>query len=72
VSLGTRGTKGGRGAGTADEAGCRDPGPLAGAHGAGQGDGTTQKRVHWVIRAPDGDYGKEFTGQHCLTSPHPR
>jgi hypothetical protein len=55
------------------EVGCQGPGPLAGVYGANQGDGPTQKHVHSVIRTPNGDnYGKEFIGQHCLTSPHHR
>jgi hypothetical protein len=55
------------------EVDCQGPGPLAGAYGAGQGDGPTQKHVHAVIRTPNGnDYGKELLRQHCPTSPHHR
>jgi hypothetical protein len=55
------------------EVDCQGPGPLAGAYGASQGDGPTQKHVHSVIRTPNGnDYGKELLRQHYLTSPHHR
>ena len=55
------------------EVDCQGPGPLAGAYGATQGDGATQKHVHSVIRTPNGnDYGKELIRQHYLTSPHHR
>ena len=55
------------------EVDCQGPGPLAGAYGAKQGDGPTQKHVHSVIRTPNGnDYGKELLRQHYLTSPHHR
>ncbi|MFG2798455.1 DUF3500 domain-containing protein [Streptomyces pseudovenezuelae] len=55
------------------EVDCQGPGPLAGAYGASQGDGPTQKHVHSVIRTPNGnDYGKELIRQHYLTSPHHR
>ncbi|MFJ9005192.1 DUF3500 domain-containing protein [Streptomyces canus] len=53
------------------EVDCQAPGPLAGAYGASQGDGATQKHVHSIIRTPNGnDYGKELLRQHYLTSPH--
>ncbi|MFF3378454.1 DUF3500 domain-containing protein [Streptomyces sp. NPDC002680] len=53
------------------EVDCQAPGPLAGAYGAKQGDGATQKHVHSIIRTPNGnDYGKELLRQHYLTSPH--
>ncbi|MFJ4616973.1 DUF3500 domain-containing protein [Streptomyces sp. NPDC088812] len=55
------------------EVDCQAPGPLAGAYGAQQGDGATQKHVHSVIRTPNGnDYGRELLRQHYLTSPHHR
>ncbi|GHH26577.1 DUF3500 domain-containing protein [Streptomyces lanatus] len=55
------------------EVDCQGPGPLAGAYGATQGDGPTQKHVHSVIRTPNGnDYGRELLRQHYLTSPHHR
>ncbi|GAB7102130.1 DUF3500 domain-containing protein [Streptomyces phaeofaciens JCM 4814] len=55
------------------EVDCQAPGPLAGAYGATQGSGATQKHVHSVIRTPNGnDYGKELLRQHYLTSPHHR
>ncbi|MEZ3179224.1 DUF3500 domain-containing protein [Streptomyces pimonensis] len=55
------------------EVDCQGPGPLAGAYGASQGDGPTQRHVHSVIRTPNGnDYGKELLRQHYLTSPHHR
>lgn len=55
------------------EVDCQAPGPLAGAYGAKQGDGATQKHVHSIIRTPNGnDYGKELLRQHYLTSPHHR
>ncbi|MFJ3664918.1 DUF3500 domain-containing protein [Streptomyces sp. NPDC090106] len=55
------------------EVDCQAPGPLAGAYGATQGDGATQKHVHSVIRTPNGnDYGRELLRQHYLTSPHHR
>ncbi|MGW0585470.1 DUF3500 domain-containing protein, partial [Streptomyces sp. NPDC002920] len=55
------------------EVDCQAPGPLAGAYGAEQGSGATQKHVHSVIRTPNGnDYGKELLRQHYLTSPHHR
>jgi len=50
-----------------------EPGPLAGAYGATQGSGATQKHVHSIIRTPNGnDYGRELLRQHYLTSPHHR
>ncbi|WP_406472468.1 DUF3500 domain-containing protein [Streptomyces sp. NBC_01615] len=53
------------------EVDCQAPGPLAGAYGASQGSGATQKHVHSVIRTPNGnDYGRELLRQHYLTSPH--
>ncbi|MFF3501898.1 DUF3500 domain-containing protein [Streptomyces sp. NPDC003247] len=53
------------------EVDCQAPGPLAGAYGAQQGDGATQKHVHSIIRTPNGnDYGRELLRQHYLTSPH--
>ncbi|WP_200308736.1 DUF3500 domain-containing protein [Streptomyces adelaidensis] len=53
------------------EVDCQGPGPLAGAYGASQGDGPTQKHVHSIVRTPNGnDYGKELLRQHYLTSPH--
>ncbi|MER5756045.1 DUF3500 domain-containing protein [Streptomyces sp. NPDC002088] len=53
------------------EVDCQAPGPLAGAYGATQGSGATQKHVHSIIRTPNGnDYGKELLRQHYLTSPH--
>ncbi|MFI5793005.1 DUF3500 domain-containing protein [Streptomyces sp. NPDC051677] len=53
------------------EVDCQAPGPLAGAYGATQGSGATQKHVHSVVRTPNGnDYGKELLRQHYLTSPH--
>ncbi|MGW1026496.1 DUF3500 domain-containing protein [Streptomyces sp. NPDC002577] len=53
------------------EVDCQAPGPLAGAYGAAQGSGATQKHVHSIIRTPNGnDYGKELLRQHYLTSPH--
>ncbi|MER5182762.1 DUF3500 domain-containing protein [Streptomyces sp. NPDC002896] len=53
------------------EVDCQGPGPLAGAYGATQGSGATQKHVHSIIRTPNGnDYGKELLRQHYLTSPH--
>jgi hypothetical protein len=53
------------------EVDCQAPGPLAGAYGATQGSGPTQKHVHSIIRTPNGnDYGKELLRQHYLTSPH--
>ncbi|MGW2047406.1 DUF3500 domain-containing protein [Streptomyces sp. NPDC001858] len=55
------------------EVDCQAPGPLAGAYGASQGSGATQKHVHSVVRTPNGnDYGKELLRQHYLTSPHHR
>ncbi|WP_133910806.1 DUF3500 domain-containing protein [Streptomyces sp. NBC_00582] len=55
------------------EVDCQAPGPLAGAYGATQGSGATQKHVHSIIRTPNGnDYGKELLRQHYLTSPHHR
>lgn len=55
------------------EVDCQAPGPLAGAYGATQGSGPTQKHVHSIIRTPNGnDYGKELLRQHYLTSPHHR
>ncbi|MDQ0584862.1 DUF3500 domain-containing protein [Streptomyces rishiriensis] len=55
------------------EVDCQGPGPLAGAYGATQGGGATQKHVHSVVRTPNGnDYGKELLRQHYLTSPHHR
>ncbi|WP_416984346.1 DUF3500 domain-containing protein [Streptomyces sp. T028] len=55
------------------EVDCQAPGPLAGAYGATQGSGATQKHVHSVIRTPNGnDYGRELLRQHYLTSPHHR
>ncbi|MFF3201323.1 DUF3500 domain-containing protein [Streptomyces sp. NPDC002962] len=55
------------------EVDCQAPGPLAGAYGATQGSGATQKHVHSVVRTPNGnDYGKELLRQHYLTSPHHR
>lgn len=55
------------------EVDCQAPGPLAGAYGAAQGSGATQKHVHSVVRTPNGnDYGKELLRQHYLTSPHHR
>ncbi|MGW4026979.1 DUF3500 domain-containing protein [Streptomyces sp. NPDC005009] len=55
------------------EVDCQGPGPLAGAYGAAQGDGPTQKHVHSIIRTPNGnDYGKELLRRHYLTSPHHR
>ncbi|MFD7136821.1 DUF3500 domain-containing protein [Streptomyces sp. NPDC059894] len=55
------------------EVDCQAPGPLAGAYGAQQGDGATQKHVHSIIRTPNGnDYGRELLRQHYLTSPHHR
>jgi hypothetical protein len=55
------------------EVDCQAPGPLAGAYGATQGSGPTQKHVHSVIRTPNGnDYGRELLRQHYLTSPHHR
>ncbi|WP_371667485.1 DUF3500 domain-containing protein [Streptomyces sp. NBC_00289] len=55
------------------EVDCQGPGPPAGAYGARQGDGPTQKHVHSVVRTPNGnDYGKELLRQHYLTSPHHR
>lgn len=53
------------------EVDCQAPGPLAGAYGATQGSGATQKHVHSIIRTPNGnDYGRELLRQHYLTSPH--
>ncbi|MES5820537.1 DUF3500 domain-containing protein [Streptomyces sp. RG80] len=53
------------------EVDCQAPGPLAGAYGATQGSGATQKHVHPIIRTPNGnDYGRELLRQHYLTSPH--
>ncbi|MFJ8108195.1 DUF3500 domain-containing protein [Streptomyces sp. NPDC096132] len=53
------------------EVDCQAPGPLAGAYGASQGSGATQKHVHSIVRTPNGnDYGKELLRQHYLTSPH--
>ncbi|MPY58568.1 DUF3500 domain-containing protein [Streptomyces spongiae] len=53
------------------EVDCQAPGPLAGAYGAAQGSGPTQKHVHSIVRTPNGnDYGKELLRQHYLTSPH--
>ncbi|WP_330462167.1 DUF3500 domain-containing protein [Streptomyces sp. NBC_00775] len=53
------------------EVDCQAPGPPAGAYGASQGSGATQKHVHSVIRTPNGnDYGRELLRQHYLTSPH--
>ncbi|WP_329531827.1 DUF3500 domain-containing protein [Streptomyces sp. NBC_01450] len=55
------------------EVDCQAPGPLAGAYGATQGSGATQKHVHSIIRTPNGnDYGRELLRQHYLTSPHHR
>ncbi|MEU9307345.1 DUF3500 domain-containing protein [Streptomyces sp. NPDC048256] len=55
------------------EVDCQAPGPLAGAYGATQGSGATQKHVHSIVRTPNGnDYGKELLRQHYLTSPHHR
>ncbi|MBK3634041.1 DUF3500 domain-containing protein [Streptomyces sp. MBT97] len=55
------------------EVDCQAPGPLAGAYGATQGSGATQKHVHSVVRTPNGnDYGRELLRQHYLTSPHHR
>jgi hypothetical protein len=55
------------------EVDCQAPGPLAGAYGATQGSGATQKHVHSIIRTPNGnDYGKGLLRQHYLTSPHHR
>ncbi|MFJ4841646.1 DUF3500 domain-containing protein [Streptomyces sp. NPDC088746] len=55
------------------EVDCQGPGPLAGAYGAKQGDGATQKHVHSILRTPNGnDYGKELLRQHYLTSAHHR
>jgi hypothetical protein len=40
---------------------------------SGRGSGAPQKRVHSVIRTPNGnDYGRELLRQHYLTSPHHR
>ncbi|WUW92829.1 DUF3500 domain-containing protein [Streptomyces sp. NBC_01451] len=53
------------------EVDCQAPGPLAGAYGATQGSGATQKHVHSILRTPNGnDYGRELLRQHYLTSPH--
>ncbi|WP_327696055.1 DUF3500 domain-containing protein [Streptomyces sp. NBC_00459] len=53
------------------EVDCQAPGPLAGAYGATQGSGATQKHVHSILRTPNGnDYGKELLRQHYLTSSH--
>ncbi|MGW0579921.1 DUF3500 domain-containing protein [Streptomyces sp. NPDC002920] len=53
------------------EVDCQAPGPLAGAYGASQGSGATQKHVHSIIRTPNGnDYGRELLRQHYQTSPH--